>query len=90
MDIIERLKMAANVDYGALLDAMEEIKRLRDRETKYEKALLSMSKYVQVCHRCIHDENSAKCSRQNGCDDSICYRGHVDYYKKQASLEVLP
>ena len=55
---------------------------------KYEKALVSMSKCVQSCSKCIYDVNSEQCARRNRCDDSICYRGTVDYFKKQAGLEV--
>jgi len=62
------------------------IKALED-QLKYEAALYEMSKNVQTCYRCKHEEDSPNCARNNGRDESICLNGHVDYYKNKFGLD---
>jgi len=62
----------------------------KGKSAQYAAALLKMSAYFRRCDTCIHEEDAPECSRLNGYDDSICDRGNVDYFKKQAGLEVSP
>lgn len=91
-DIIDRLKKAARVDYGALLDAIEEINRLRDREKKYESALemaCESLKENDICPvKCCKEAEPYGESCEPQCYGDCCTAERfIDYFKKQAGLE---
>lgn len=58
-----------------------------ENEGKYESALSKMRVFVQNCYCCIYEENSMKCARANGCDEEICRKGIIAYFKNKAGFE---
>lgn len=84
------IKILKGIMFSSLEEktAINEAIKALENQPKYEKALYEMSKNVQSCYRCKHEENSPDCARNNGFDESICLNGHVDYYKKEAGSEI--